>query len=124
MPNAVIYARYSSHKQKEISIEDQLRICREYAEKNSMNIVQEYTDAAISGRNADKRPAFMQMLSDSKEHLFEYVLVYNEDRFARNEYDAVNCEEILKQNGAELVSVTQPLPDGPEELYLKPCEEE
>ena len=119
MQNAVIYARYSSHKQKEISIEDQLRICREYAEKNSMNIVQEYTDAAISGRNADKRPAFMQMLSDSKEHLFEYVLVYNEDRFARNEYDAVNCEEILKQNGAELVSVTQPLPDGPERIILK-----
>lgn len=119
MQNAVIYARYSSHKQKDISIEDQLRICHNYAKENNLNVIEEYTDAAISGRNADKRPSFMRMLSDSKQHLFEFVLVYSEDRFARNEYDAVNCEETLKQNGVELVSVTQPLPDGPERIIIK-----
>ena len=85
MQNAVIYARYSSHKQKDISIEDQLRICHNYAKENNLNVIEEYTDAAISGRNADKRPSFMRMLSDSKQHLFEFVLVYSEDRFARND---------------------------------------
>ena len=64
MDNAVIYARYSSDKQTEQSIEGQLRDCRAYAEQLNLNIVGEYIDRALSGRYAD-RPQFQQMIKDA-----------------------------------------------------------
>lgn len=50
MGNAVIYARYSSDKQTEDSIEAQVRACREYAGAHGLNIVEIYADEAISGK--------------------------------------------------------------------------
>ena len=44
-----IYARYSSENQREASIEDQFRICREFARKQGWTIAGEYSDHAISG---------------------------------------------------------------------------
>ena len=59
--NVVIYARYSSDKQTEQSIEGQLRVCREFAERHGYNIINEYIDRAISG-TSDNRPAFLEMI--------------------------------------------------------------
>ena len=64
MTNIVIYARYSSEKQTEQSIEGQLRVCHEFAERNNYNIVNEYIDRAMTGTN-DHRPPFQQMIEDS-----------------------------------------------------------
>ena len=44
-----IYARYSSDNQRDASIADQLRVCREFASRQGWNVVQEFTDHAISG---------------------------------------------------------------------------
>ena len=52
--NAVIYARYSSDNQREESIEGQVRECREYAEKNGMDIIGVYTDRAFSAKTTGK----------------------------------------------------------------------
>ena len=65
MNKAVIYARYSSDSQTEQSIEGQLRVCKEFAERNGFVIVKEYIDRAKTGTN-DNRPAFQQMIFDSK----------------------------------------------------------
>ena len=84
MKNAIIYARYSSEQQTEQSIEGQLRVCKNYADVNHLNIVNTYIDKAMTGTN-DKRPAFQKMLSDSeKKSTWEVVLVYAIDRFGRN----------------------------------------
>lgn len=48
MSKAVIYARFSCSKQREASIEDQLRVCRSWAETNGYEVVAEYCDYAIS----------------------------------------------------------------------------
>lgn len=56
MKKAVIYARYSSDNQTEQSIEGQVRVCKEYAERNDLLIVKEYIDRAMTGTN-DNRPA-------------------------------------------------------------------
>ena len=56
MKKAVIYARYSSDNQTEQSIEGQVRVCKEYAERNDLLIVNEYIDRAMTGTN-DNRPA-------------------------------------------------------------------
>ena len=62
MRNAVIYARYSSHSQTEMSIEGQLAECRHYAEEHDLIVVQEYIDRAQSA-TTDKRLNFQRMLS-------------------------------------------------------------
>ncbi len=68
MKKAIIYARYSSERQTEQSIEGQLRVCYDYAKQNGLIILQEYIDRAMSGTN-DNRRQFQQMLSDSEKTL-------------------------------------------------------
>ena len=48
MKKAVIYARYSSDSQSEQSIDGQLRVCREYAERENIKIVDTYIDRAMT----------------------------------------------------------------------------
>lgn len=67
MKTAVIYARYSSDRQTEQSIEGQLRVCSDYADKNKIIIVDTYINRAMSGTN-DNRPAFKQMIIDSAKN--------------------------------------------------------
>ena len=78
---AVIYARYSSDKQREASIEDQIRVCREYCKAEDIEIVREYCDYAITGKT-DDRPQFRRMIANAPEA--ELVVVYMFDRFSRN----------------------------------------
>lgn len=74
MKTAVIYARYSSDRQTEQSIEGQLHVCQEYAAKNNIVIVATYIDRAMTGTN-DNRTDFQRMLKDSNKRAWNYVLV-------------------------------------------------
>ena len=111
--NAVIYARYSSSAQTEQSIEGQIRVCKEYAETNGIKIINEYIDRAMTGTN-DNRPAFLQMIEDSKKKQFEKVIVYKLDRFSRNRYDNAIYKHLLEQNGVKVISATEVIGDTPE----------
>lgn len=82
MTRAVIYARYSSSSQTEQSIEGQIRVCTEYAKAKGLAIVGEYIDRAVSGRT-DNRPDFQRLMQDCSKKLFDAVIVYRTDRFAR-----------------------------------------
>ncbi|MCI9626370.1 MAG: recombinase family protein [Clostridia bacterium] len=103
---AVIYARYSSDNQREESIEGQLRECKEYAEKNGMTILNTYIDRALSAKT-DNRPEFQHMIKDSHKGLFDVVIVWKLDRFARNRYDSAHYKAILRKNGVKVVSATE-----------------
>ncbi len=118
MTNAVIYARYSSSRQKEESIERQIEICKEYAAKYGMTIIGVYTDRAKTGKN-DNRAEFQRMLYDSSRKIFEVVLVWKYDRFARNMEDHILNEHILKNNGVKLISAMEALPEGIHSAILK-----
>ena len=115
---AVIYARYSSDNQREESIEGQIRECTAYAEKNGITIVKHYIDRAISAKT-DNRPEFQQMIKDSDKKLFDIVLVWKLDRFARNRYDSARYKTQLKRNGVKLVSATEVISAGPEGIILE-----
>ena len=91
---AVIYARYSSDNQREESIEGQIRECTAYAEKNGITIVKHYIDRAISAKT-DNRPEFQRIIKDSDKKLFDIVLVWKLDRFARNRYDSARYKTQL-----------------------------
>ena len=110
MTNIVIYARFSSHAQNEQSIEGQLKACREYAKQNEYTIIHEYIDRAISG-TSDKRPEFQRMIEESAKRRFEYVLVYQLDRFARNRYDSAINKSRLKKNGVRVISARENISD-------------
>lgn len=118
MRNAVIYARYSSDRQREESIEGQIRICQQYAERNDYNVIHVYTDRALTGRS-DKRPEFQMMIRDSATHTFEYVLVYKLNRFSRDRYDSANYKHKLKKNGVKLISAMENISDDPAGILLE-----
>lgn len=115
---AVIYARYSSHAQKDASIEQQIRECRKWAEANDVEIVGEYCDRAISG-TSDRRPEFLRMIKDAAKGRWQRVLVYKVDRFARNRYDSAMYKARLKKSGVKVQSVMEPIPEGPEGILLE-----
>lgn len=115
---AVIYARYSSHAQREESIEGQLRVCHDYAGHAGFEVVKEYIDRAMSA-TSDQRPSFQQMISESAAGGFDVVLVYALDRFARDRYDAAVYRKKLKDNGVRILSVTQPIDDSPEGVLIE-----
>lgn len=116
---AVAYARYSSDRQREESIEAQLRAIRTYAKRNNIIIIKEYIDRAISGKTDINRKEFKQMIKDSSKHLFELVLTDKVDRFARNRYDAAINKRKLKENGVKVVYVSQHINDGPEGIIME-----
>ena len=115
---AVIYARYSSDSQREASIEGQLRDCKDYAEKNGITVVGTYIDRAYSAKT-DDRPQFQQMIKDIDKKLFDIVLVWKLDRFARNRYDSARYKTQLKKNGVKLMSATEIISEGPEGIILE-----
>ena len=115
---AVIYARYSSDNQREESIEGQIRECTAYAEKNGITVIKHYIDRALSAKT-DNRPDFQQMIKDSEKRLFDIVLVWKLDRFARNRYDSAHYEYLLERNHVKLVSATEPISDSPAGIMVK-----
>lgn len=118
MKTAVIYARYSSDRQTEQSIEGQLRDCREYAQRNDIAIVGTYIDRATTGTN-DNREQFQKMLKDSDKKSFDYVLVYKLDRFSRNKYEMAIHRKHLKDNGIKILSAKENIPETPEGILLE-----
>ena len=115
---AAIYARFSSHNQREESIDAQVRACTEYAKTKGFRVVEIYSDSAKSGTNTD-REAFQRMIKDSEEHKFKYLLIHKIDRFAREKYDSVVYKRRLKINGVTVISVTENLDGSPESLILE-----
>ncbi len=109
---AVIYARYSDSKQREESIEGQLKVCHAYCKEHGYTVVKEYIDRAISGKT-DDRVQFRKMIQDSKKKQFDVVVVYSIDRFGRNLKQGTENEFELNKNGAVLLSATENFTDGP-----------
>lgn len=118
MKTAVIYARYSSDSQTEQSIEGQLRVCKDFAERNNIAIINTYIDRAMTGTN-DNRPDFQRMIKDSNKRLWDYVIVYKLDRFSRNKYEATIHKHTLSNNGVKLLSAMENIPDTPEGIILE-----
>jgi len=115
---AVIYARYSSDTQREESIEGQIRECTEFANKQSITILSTYIDRAFSAKT-DARPEFQRMIKDSEKHLFDIVIVWKLDRFARNRFDSAHNKMILRKNGVKVVSATEAIAEDSTGILLE-----
>ena len=115
---AAAYVRVSTDDQMELSPDSQMEKIREYAAKNGLLLLSEYIfhDDGISGRAAEKRPGFQQMIATAKDpsHPFDVIIVWKFSRFARNQEESIFYKSILRSKcKVDVVSVSEPLIAGP-----------
>jgi len=103
---AAAYARFSSDRQREESIEIQLEAIRKYCEGHDLTLGPVYKDLAMSGTN-DRRPDFQRCLRDAERGLFGTLVIYKQDRFARNVEDSKRNMRRLRAAGVRVVSVRE-----------------
>lgn len=117
MKTAAAYVRVSTEKQDEYSLDSQLKLIREYAAAHDMTVPADFVfvEDGISGRSAQKRPAFQRMvgLAKEKDRPFEVILVWKFSRFARNQEESIVYKSMLARAGVEVVSISEPLDDSP-----------
>lgn len=116
MQKGACYIRVSTNDQIEYSPDAQLKAIRRYAEANNILLDDDYifVDEGISGRKADKRPAFQEMIkiAKSKPKKFDVILVHKFDRFARSREDSVVYKSLLKKEcGIRVISITESIED-------------
>lgn len=116
MKTAAVYTRVSTDEQARegYSLDAQLKAIKKYAQNNDILIDSKYifSDEGISGRKAEKRPAFMEMIKQakSKPKKFDIILVHKFDRFSRNREDSVVYKSLLKKEyGIPVISISEPL---------------
>lgn len=116
MKNGAIYVRVSTEEQARegYSIDAQIKAIKDYAIKNNIYIDSQYIykDEGISGRKAQKRPAFMDMIAHAKikPKPFDIILVHKFDRFSRNREDSIVYKSLLKKEcDISVLSVSEPL---------------
>ena len=115
--SGALYIRVSTDKQEELSPDAQRRVLLDYAKSNHILISPEYIyqDDGISGRKAEKRPKFQEMIAraKSKDHPFDVILVWKFSRFARNQEESIVYKSMLKRDNVDVISVSEPLIEGP-----------
>ena len=127
MKNGALYVRVSTDEQARegYSIDAQIKALKDYAVKNNIYIDNQYIfkDEGISGRKAEKRPAFMEMIkvAKSKPKKFDVILVHKFDRFSRNREDSIVYKSLLKKEyGINVISISEPLdPDDKMSVILE-----
>ncbi len=112
---AIIYCRVSSHEQVSgTSLAMQEQLCKDYAERNSLEVLKVYVEEGESAKSAD-RTQFQKALAfcaDKKQSVDQFI-VYKLDRFARNQDDHVIVQAMLRKSNTKLRSVTEPIDETP-----------
>lgn len=111
-----LYIRVSTDDQAELSPDAQKRLLLDYAKKNGIIISNDFIfSESVSGRHVQKRPEFQRMIGIAKQpsHPIDVILVWKYSRFARNQEESIVYKSMLKKDHVEVISVSEPLVDGP-----------
>ena len=103
---ACLYSRYSSDLQSASSIEDQVRLCEERAQKENWEIVNSYSDAGVSGASL-MRPGIQMLLSDALAGKFDIVVAEALDRLSRDQADIAGLYKRLEFAGVKIVTLSE-----------------
>lgn len=101
-----IYARYSTDLQSATSVEDQVRVCKERAEREGWEVIEHYGDMGISGASL-MRPGIQKLLEDALRGRFKIVLAEALDRLSRDQEDIAGVYKRLKFSGVQLVTLSE-----------------
>jgi site-specific DNA recombinase len=116
-----VYCRYSSDQQNPLSIDDQLRVCTEYAQRQKWEIAEGHTykDEALSGAGSD-RPGFTRLIRAalSTPAPFDVILIDDTSRLSRNLADGLQTVAQLKFAGVRVVAVSQQIDTGSEQAEV------
>ena len=107
MNHVAIYARYSSDHQKESSIEDQIRLCRERAEREGWHVTGCYKDQAMSGASLLLRHGVQLLIQDAMAGRFDMIIAEALDRLSRDQADTANLYKQLQFHGVKLVTLSE-----------------
>ncbi len=102
---AAIYARFSTDKQSESSIDDQIRNCTRYAERHSIRVAMRFDDRAISGASKN-RPGFEAMLAAAMQGEFDVLLVDDLSRLSRDDVEMKQLIRRFKFRSIRIVGVS------------------
>ena len=108
---AAIYARFSSHNQRDESIEIQVDKSREFCAESGLSVVRVYSDYAKTGKNTN-RAEFQAMLKDAQRGLFDYVVIYKVTRIMRNRDEMALARIMLRKAGVEILYAGETLGEG------------
>ena len=106
MTRVALYAQYSSDHQREASIEDQLRLCREHAKQQGWTVTDSYSDRAISGASL-LRPGIQALIADAARKRFNIVLAESLDRLSRDQEDIAGLYKRMAFADAKLVTLSE-----------------
>lgn len=119
---AVFYGRVSTeHEAQLAALENQMQWYEDQAKYHpNWTVLDKYIDEGITGTQAKKRPAFMQMIEDAKQGDFDLIVTREVCRFARNTVDTLVMTQELKNYGVEVYFVEDNIwtMDGDGELRL------
>ena len=116
MKTGALYIRVSTDDQAELSPDAQKRLLLDYAKKNDIIVSKDFIfSESVSGRHVQKRPEFQRMIATAKQpsHPIDVILVWKFSRFARNQEESIVYKSMLKKDRVDVVSVSEPLIDGP-----------
>ena len=116
---AAIYARYSSENQSEKSIDDQIRVCKNYIKQNNMILRNEhiYIDEAISG-SLVKRPGLQALEKGMENKEFDSVIVDDLSRLSRSNHQMLTLVLKFDYHQVKLISVSDGIVTGDENSKL------
>ena len=105
--SVVFYGRVSTeHEAQLAALENQMQWYEDQAKYHpNWTVLKSYIDRGITGTQAKKRPAFMEMLNDAKYHKFDLIVTREVCRFARNTVDTLVITRQLKEIGIEVYFV-------------------
>ncbi|WOS64637.1 recombinase family protein [Sinorhizobium fredii] len=106
MTKVAIYARYSSDKQREASIEDQIRLCEERAAREGWTVTRRYKDQAISGASL-MRAGIQALMQDAQDRKFDLVLTESLDRISRDQEDIAGVYKRLRFAGVSMLTLSE-----------------
>jgi site-specific DNA recombinase len=106
MTQAAIYARYSSDRQSDASIEDQVRLCEECAIHDGHQVAETYADRAVSGASM-LRPGLQALMTDALAGRFTVVVAEALDRLSRDQADVAAIYKRLSFAGVRILTLSE-----------------
>lgn len=101
---AAIYARFSSDLQRDRSIEDQIEVCRGYADRQGMEVVEVYVDRAKSGASMHGRDGIQRLVADGRQRVFDVLLTETLSRLGRDEGDRAEIRKHMTFAGVKIMT--------------------
>lgn len=105
MRRAAIYARFSTDLQRDRSIDDQVALCRDYAARERLTVVETYADRARTSASIIGREGILRLMEDARAGRFEVVIVEALDRISRDQEDLAGIYKRLSFAQVDLVAV-------------------